>query len=358
MQKITISTVALASIVKRVSKGLIKNKFLKYTGYIMISGAKEGLTFSVCDGSSVYEHKINKDYGITEDFQISVDGEKLLQLVSKLGRQKTELQITKTHLLVKCGGNYSFPIEEDNVPVVSFDELVPTEELNANTVPSMVLPSMKYFNSALAGLSKLVVDVRLMGYFVSNNKIVTTNSAKASSVTTDRQTEHEFYLTTRMVDLYSTIDDEEATIYSWDGVNIIKTPTKLIYGPVQPGKEDFPDLSGIFELEFEQSFTVSTESLLNALDRLKVFNSATFHLNIINGRVNVTLDPSKHTYEQLIDMDDISINYNKEFDINEFKDLTAMHTDTVTVHFMNENIDAVKLTSTGLTQFLATMGDD
>jgi hypothetical protein len=358
MQELTIGTVALATIVKRVSKGLVKNKFLPYSGYIMISGTKEELRFIVNDGSNVFVHIIEKDYGITEDFNTSVDGERLLQLVSKLTKDKTKIKITDKVMELICGGTYSFQIESELVPYLTFDELMTVQEgANRGDIPTMVLPTINNFVTAQAGLSKLVVDTRLMGYLVANNIINTTNSSKLSSVDTKEETENSFYITTRMIDLYGTFTDEVASIYSNNDINIIKTPTKLIYGPVQPGKDNFPELDGVLSTEFDNELIVNQSDLLLTLDRLQVFNEVTVYLIVKDGEVILSLNPKKNTFEKLGTMDDKELEYSKQFDVSALKELVSKHNEDITIYFGNDALEAIKLTSDGLTQLLASMED-
>jgi DNA polymerase III sliding clamp (beta) subunit (PCNA family) len=358
MQEFTIGTVALATIVKRVSKGLVKNKFLPYSGYIMIKGTEEELSFIVNDGSNVFVHKIIKDYGITEEFNVSVDGERLLQLVSKLQEDKTKIKVDEKLVTLYCGGTYSFQIETELVPYSTFDELMEVEEgATREDIPTMVLPPINKFVTAQAGLSKLVVDTRLMGYLVDDKVINTTNSSKLSCVETEKETDDSFYLTTRMVDLYGTFTDEEANIYCNNGINIIKTPTKLIYGPVQPGHDTFPAIAGVLATEFEHTLVINQNDLLSALERLQVFNEITVYFNVKDGEITLSLNPKKKTFEPIGTTDDTELEYSKQFDAGDLKELVGKHQEDITVHFGSDDLEAIKLTSDGLTQLLASMED-
>ncbi len=349
--QIELNTVALANVIKRVAKGLVKNKFLPYTGYIMISGSGQNMSFAVNDGSNTYIYTLIREYEFEEEFSVCVDGERLLQLMLKMTTNKTKIIIDGDTVVVRGNGTYTFKKEEGTVPVMTFEELTGGVEH-----PAIVLPKLSEFNKAEGGLSKLIVNPTLMGYYVSNLQILTTNGVKLSKVLTESVTATTFYITTRMMELLRTCEGDELSIFTVNGINVIKTPTKLIYGPKQPGHDKFPadGLNTLLDTTNPHNFTVGSKDLLEAIDRLLVFNEATVYLMIDSGAVKLELDNKKQTREILCGYGDEELVYKSEFRVSELKELLVRHTGTVTLSF-SENDAPIKIMSSGLTQMLATV---
>lgn len=349
--QIELNTNRLANIVKKVGKGLIHNKFLPYTGYIMISGKGTNMSFAVNDGSNAYIYTLNREEPFELDFSVCVNGERLLQLMTKMTTNKTRIIIEDKTVVIQGNGKYTFTQEEGKVPIVSFEDLTGGIEHGA-----IKLPAIDLFNKAEGGLSKLVVNPTLMGYYVDNNVILTTNGVKLSSITTESTTATTFYITTRMMDLLRTCEGEDLYIFNSDGINVVKTSTKLIYGPEQPGHTDFPaeKLKELLTVANPNSFTVAADAVLEAIDRLQVFDEGTVYLSINTGAVKFELDNKKRTEEILCSYEDEDMKYKAQFRVSALKELLSRHKGAINFHFVDSE-SPIKITSSGLVQILATV---
>lgn len=343
--KIDFNTIAFANIVKRVSRNLSSNKFLPYTANIRLTVLEDSSYLAVCDGNNTYIHKLNSGCG-DGSYTGSVNGEKFVQLLSKITTERVTLVLEPDRIVVKGNGSYNFRLQPDEVPVFSLKELLGDED-----IPCYTLPEPNMFNLAEAGLSKLVVNPNLMGYYMVSNNLITTNGVKLSIVNHDANMGENYYLTNKMVDLYKTCETEEATITCHNGVNIIQTPTKLIYGPVQSGFESYPNTLGFVEnLELEKSFSVDSYFLNEVLDRLAILATEDVIIENLNGKIYVCIPENMETRELLAEDDEHE--YVGKFQLSSLKELCEKHTGNVVVLYDTFN-KPIKLLSKNITQVLA-----
>jgi len=356
--QVELRTSTLSTIMGRVSKGLVTNKFLEYTGYVMITVYNKHMEFTVNDGSNVYVHKINvghKKEDSQYDAKACINGENFLKLVNKITTEKTKLTFKKDTVVVKGNGTYTFKKEIGDVPYKTYSEIVGDKEISEH-----VLPPISKFNLAEAGLSKLIVNPTLMGYYFTGNKLITTNGVKLSIVETEESTDTNYYLTTRMYDLLKTCDtEEEVRITQAGDINILKTPTKFIYGPVQPGQKDFPaeSANSIASMEFNHSITVESKRMLEIINRLLIFTEVNLKFTFKDGVVEGYASEKENTKEIVTRSADKDASFSAVYNVNELKDLLEKHSGKVTLHF-NDGSSPIKLTSEGIEQILAAVTEE
>lgn len=354
--KIKYDTELLSNVVKRVSKGLVANKFLPYSNNIKISILKDMTYLAVSDGSNTYIHKINNvGTGTQESYSVNVNGQKFLMLVSKTTSKTVSLEIKGNKLIVTGNGRYTFDVDTESVPVKSYQELTEGYEIR-----QIILPHMGKFETAEAGLSKLVVNPTLMGYYISNNYLITTNGVKLSIVKCDlgtpeydTDTQHSFYLTTRMVELLKTCENEEVRLQNIGQLNILITPTKLIYGPEQPGKAEYPDVvTFVDNLKYNKYFVLGREHMTSAVDRISIFDNSYIKIKVKDGVVSVLTD--KENVEEVGNCGFTEEEYEGKFNVVELKDLISKQTGDVTFYFSTED-EPIKLETDSITQVLASV---
>jgi len=350
-EKITLNTILLQNVTRKLLKGLGSNKIVPYTNYITIKLKDKQLTFYTSDGNNTYLISLNVD--CEQEDTYSIMGEQFIKLVQKITTETITLKHNNTLLEIIGNGVYKMDILTDIVPEPALLDVTSEEVVSGK----LNIKDLLLFDTASAALGKLIVNPMLMGYYLNDKDIVTTDGIKlsiatglANSFTTP------FYLTQRMVELLLTIDGTvDINLYQQDGVVMIVSDNYTIYGGEQPGKGDYPNYLNFKEFELTQTLllTDTLSNIQNIIDRVKILSNNTIYLKTVDDKL--CLQDTKGTQEVLTtDVAEIPISLNVLLDVQALSDLINKQKTNITIGYC-EGYSPIFIKTPNLVQILAPL---
>ena len=344
--KFKIETSKLNYILGKVSKGLGKSQMIPVTNYFQFVVEDGDLTVTATDNVNFVSYFLeNVD---SDDGEIIIKADPLLRLAAKTTAKEMEFDFDDYILEVKGNGKYKLPVYDDN-DFPSYE--IPSEqepiELELNEIKNM----LKINKAAIAVDDTLPC---LMGYNVGGDYNITTDGIKMA-INDVELFQDNFLMTQELAELITSMDGENVNVWKDENKIIFETETMTVFGTELEGLDEYPDITPVLELEYENSATVSKSDLLAIIERLDIFvgeeeNFGIF-LNFKEDKL-VVEDINKNSFEtlQINGGDEITLAVNIHF-LKHI--LNAVHDDVVKLEY--EEGFPLKIHEGNVTLFLSTM---
>lgn len=327
--KFKISTAKMNTILGKLGKGVGNSKILPITEYLRLELVDGNLRMTATDSSNFIDQMVDGVEG--ENGIAVVKADRLIKLVSKTTKPEVEFELTETHLEVRGNGVYKVELFETNeYPEYKFNEesqgvAVKTEELK------------KLFATNKSAIASEMLLPCLTGYKIGS-EAVTTDGVKMCLNSTAILPNGEILVPQKLADLLQVITADEVYIQV-DGNNLLFTADRtIIFGPQLDGIEEFPDISGVMGIPYEQSAVVTRSSLVEALDRVSLFIDNTTNYGVkftfkedglhVNDLKDKTVEAVAYVQKSLTEETELMFNINYLNDL-----LGASGAENVTLHF-------------------------
>lgn len=264
--KIVVNTDKLKTMLSTVIKGVGNGKLIPITQYLKVE-------LSDCGTLKITATNLNNyitvsQSGITgESGSFLVIAGSFVKLVSKTTKGEITISVVNNELKIKGNGEYTLPILAEDFPRYDFD--MDNNDFTYKSVKTSVLKSTLAVNKY--SVSNDMVMPCLTGYLVSN-KCITTDGIKMCINNVDIFPTN-ILIPPSLVDLINTITDEEVEIYYMQNKLLFQTNTITIFGTELDGKDNYPDITSILNIEYPYNISVPKTSLLSVLDRLSIFTN-------------------------------------------------------------------------------------
>lgn len=341
-----IETPLLQEMVNKLSK-CTGNKLLEITNYYEINVDERGLVINATDGNNFITVINSATKG--EKLKTIVKADHFAKLVTRTTATHMIFTLKENYLEVIGNGKYKLEIVEgETYPTYTF-EPTHTEEIN-------LVPLKASIGVNKHSVSQNISDGVLTGYYLSNNKMITADGIRVC-VTEANIGEANLLLSRDFINLIGALTDEKGTLeMDSNGAVKISTSNAIIFGSEMEGKEEYPDVLPLTEIQFESSCSLSKLAILAILERLNLFinpfekneTKLIFEENCLKIE---TLTGSYETvaYSSVNNYQPYSCSINGLF----FKDLvTAVKTELFDLHFGEEVL--IRLETPDSTQLLAT----
>lgn len=316
--KFTIETTKLNHVLNKVAKGLGKSQMLPVTNYFQFIIEDGDLTVTATDNVNFVSYLLANVNG--EDGEVIIKADPLMKLVAKTTAKEMEFDFDDYILEVKGNGKYKIPVyDNDDFPTYDIPSDIEPTELDLFDIKEMLNTN----KSAIAVDDTLPC---LMGYNVGGDYNITTDGIKMCINEIDLFNEN-FLMTQELADLVVSMEGEKVNVWKEDNKIIFETDTMTVFGTELEGIDEYPDITPVLELEYENKVTISKSDLLAIIDRLDIFvgeeeNYGVF-LNFKKDKL-VVEDINKNSFEEL------QVNGGEEISI------------AVNIHFLKHILNAVK----------------
>jgi|GEM_PF-2698178 len=350
--KFKIGTAKLNAILSKVQKGVGGSNIVPITEYLHLELEDGTLKLTSTDLNNFMTYSVSDIEG--EDGDVIVKAIDLIRLVSKTTKPEMSFKATDKAFEVKGNGNYKINILADHsFPIYEFDE-----DSKSYTVKTSDLKNVLRTN--YSAIAKEMLVPCLTGYNLSS-KSITTDGLKMC-INDVKIGNEDLLIPQSLADLLAVIDSEEFTVQKDEDNLLFKTDAITIFGPELDGKEEYPDVTSILDLEHPASCVLSKAELLSVLDRLSIFvdefdnHSIKMTFNKDSVEITDSNENSLETIEPKLASESnsgVTVTVNLVF-LKEL--LGAISEEDVTVHY-GEGIP-IKLTAENLNLVLSIMDDE
>lgn len=314
--KFSIQTSKLNFILGKVAKGLGKSQMLPVTNYFQFVLEDGALTVTATDTVNFVEYFLSDVIG--DNGEIIIKADPLMKLVAKTTAKEMDFYFDDHILEVKGNGKYKIPVYDDtDFPAFDIPE-TEAYELKLAEIKEMIARN----KSAIATDDTMPC---LMGYNVGDWNI-TTDGIKMCINKSDLFQDH-FLMTQELADLITGMEGDKVSVWKDENKIILESDTMTIFGTELEGIEEYPDITPVLGIEYDNSATVSKGDFLAIIDRLDIFVGE----NENNG---VFLNFSTDT----LVVEDINKNSFEDLQISGGEEITI----AVNIHFLKNVLNAVK----------------
>lgn len=283
-----IKTKEFAKALEKVKKAVGDNRILPITSYILLKEVEGKLQFLSTDTANFIKHTSSID--CEKDFQLIVNAEQLIKLVSKTTVDEITLTDKDNYVELKGNGTYKISKLDEDYIEYEPDNLVKEVKISVKKL-------LKLLSVNQVAIAKDSLVPCLEGFYI-NNYIATTDSYKMC-YNSKADIGLNLLLSKKMFELISVLEGD-IVIKQLENNNILITDdTTEIFGPQLNGYKDFPDITAFIDLEFDNQYKLNVSGLLDILDRATIFSgdndgvSLTFSDNLVindfNNKVNEQL---------------------------------------------------------------------
>ena len=234
------------------------NQLLEITSYYNIKASNNRLVLTATDSVNYIQCIAN--IKSKEEFEVIVKADQFAKLISKTTSKEIELKIDGDSLVVKGNGTYKVEIFTE--------EEYPSYEMNSCKVfNNRTKPLLHALNVAKNIKSEATADGILYNYLIRDDKLIATDSLKIS-YSEVKGFEENLLLPPGLANLLDSITDEscEVSINEDNTAITFKSEGVFIYGALEEGEDEFPDVVSLFEDELPYNVELDTMQLLGALD--------------------------------------------------------------------------------------------
>lgn len=256
-----IETPILQEMVHKLSK-CGSNRLLEITNYYNIEVDERGLVITATDGNNFIT--VINDTTKGEKLKTIVKADHFAKLVTKTTAPHMIFTLKENYMEVVGNGKYKLEIVEgETYPTYSFQ---PAKEIDINLTPFKSAINVNKYS-----ISQNIADGILTGYLVSDGKMITADGIRVC-VTPLELGDANLLLTPELITLIGSLTEEKAKLsVSETGGILISTSNAIVYGSELEGKEQYPDVIPLTEIEFGSQCSLSKLSILSILDRLNLF---------------------------------------------------------------------------------------
>lgn len=269
--KFTMNTAKMNSILSRLSKGVGSSKILPITEYLKMELVEGDLTIVATDSANFIEYFEKGIEG--QDGTAIVQADKLIKLVSKTTKQQVSFELKDTHLEVKGNGVYKVELfETSEYPTYEFEHTIA-----GTTIKSATLKKVFGINK-----SAIATDL-LMPCFTGYNlgdTAITTDGVKMCLNETSILGDKRALIPQKLAELLHVISSEDVYIQKDGNKLLFSAESITVFGTELDGLAEYPDISAVTELVYENNATVNRQQLLDALDRLSLFVDNTTNFGV------------------------------------------------------------------------------
>lgn len=283
--KFEIETIKLNNLLAKAARGLGKSEVFPVTEYFQLQITDGDLYVTATDMNNFITVISENVEG--EEGEVIVKADQLIKLVSKTTKTPMKFDFDGATLSVVGNGKYKLPVfEGEEFPEWEFEGNVPEM-----TIQTALLKNVFSINkSAIANDNVMPC---LTAYNVGND-CVTTDGIKMCINQSPIFNEQRMLITQTLADLLGTISDENVTIQKQENKILFTTQNVIIFGTEMDGIDEYPDITGILDLAYENHIVVPKFELVNVLDRLSIFVD-----QFDNGGVRLQFSPDKVQIEDL-----------------------------------------------------------
>lgn len=256
------NTAKMNSILGRISKGVGNSKILPITEYLKIELKDKVLTITATDSANFIEHVEHDIEG--ENGVAIVKADKLIKLVAKTTEKEVSFELKDTFLQVKGNGTYKVEIfDTDEYPSYEFNTDVKGVAVKTATLK-------KVFNTNKSAIATDMLMPCLTGYNLGDTAI-TTDGSKMCLNEVSIFPEERALIPQKLADLISVLNTEEVYVQKDGNKLLFSTEGTTIFGTELDGIENYPDVSPVTNIPFQNHAVIKRQQLLDALDRLSLF---------------------------------------------------------------------------------------
>lgn len=341
-----IETPILQEMVSKLSK-CGGNRLLEITNYYELVVDERGLVINATDGNNFITVINETTKG--EALKTIVKADHFSKLVTKTTSPQMIFTLKENYLEVVGNGKYKLEIIEG--------EQYPSYEFKAEQEFEIDLEVLKAaINVNKYSVSQNISDGVLTGYLIADNKMITADGIRVC-VTPLPMEGVNLLLSQEFVSLIGALTESKAKLnISADGKMQVVTKNAIIFGSEMEGKNQYPDVMPLTEIQFPSKCSLSKLSILAILERLNLFvNPFEKNETILMFEENclkiVTLTGSYETvaYVGTTGFEPYKCSINGMF----FKDLvSAVKTEVFNLHFGEEVL--IRVDTAESIQLLAT----
>lgn len=346
---ISIKTDVLRNMLNRIQKGLGNSRIIPVTGMLNIKVENNLLTIVATSIDTFIE--IVENIRSEKNFNVVVDSNTLIKLISTISVGVVMFDVNENALDVVGNGQYRLPLIDITYPTFNFGDNFIEYQLKTTELQTTL-------NINKTAVAVNTVMPCLAGYYIDNDRIVTTDGVKMCIIN-KQYVDEPLLLSQKIVDLIDIISEEDIIMRICGGAINIKSNTINIYATEMDNKEDYPDVSEILRMEYPFTCALRKDELISCLTRANIFadpfENNGVYLEFKNNSVTVK-DTKNNFYEELVLSTLLSDEYTIFVNAQLFLDLLAGQPgDTVTINYGNEY--AIKLDSEHIIQILSQMGE-
>lgn len=257
----TINTAKLANILTKVEKGTGSSKILPITEYFRIETGVNGLLITSTDNVNFITYFVNDIE--TEEDEAIVKASEFVKLIQKTTVPQVTITKKEKHLEVKGNGTYKIALYEGEAyPEYEFNFEAPSTQIETSALRRM-------FSVNESAIAKDMIMPCLTGYNVGET-CITTDGVKMCINSTPIFNQP-ILITQDLANLLGTLFEEKVNIQKDENKILFKTESIIIFGTELAGIEEYPDITPILEVPYDNRVSVKKEELLQVLDRLGIF---------------------------------------------------------------------------------------
>ena len=342
-----IKTEKFKRMLSSVSRLVGKNNIREICNYIEVSCEDNLFIVTSTDGTNIIT--ASEKLESNEDFNVLIEGEKLISLVQATNVDEIELQKKDRYLLMTGNGEYKLEFSEEEYPDYEI-EPEQTYELKWSDINRI----LKRHNRILA--DDLSVP-ELTGYYLGE-KTITLDGIKMAITDIDLFKDKKLLIPDEFMNLLDLFNGEEKIrLYVQDDRLLFESDTLSIFGGVLHGIRDFPDLNSYMNMEYDSYVKVDGRELKSALKRIKIFTDELTEFGVsIKYENSLILKDSNDKSEEKVSIKSGKGSFECEVDINNILlFLDNIDVDNVKLFYDNEKT-ALKVTSEDLdTEFYSAI---
>ena len=355
--KFEISTVKFQEMVRKAVSGASFEVLQPLSTYIGIEVKDNQLMLTTTDATNFMY--VREPITNCEDGYVTIALDKLPKLVPKITSETTKVELTDKYLEINADGAYKIEIPMENGEIIHF----PNPEANEtmHKIGDVSLVDIKMILASVKPSLATTYELPFYASYYCGDIVVGTDNCKASSYNKKILDDTPRLLNVNMVSLLNVMTDDTIEVYTDDTNTKIKFVSSncTVYGTIPSGIEEYniTGVTNLLQTEFPHSCQILRQTILGALDRIKLFVGAydegAIVLSFDNSAITIsskyTTGVEKIPYVQSLDGE---ISFTGEIEINSF--YTQIHSqvsDTVNLQFGLPN--ALKLVGDDVTSVVA-----
>lgn len=260
-----IQTNTLKKMLNQVSK-CKPNGNLEISKYYELVFNNKGLTITATDAYNQIS-VMTKDGKQEEEQVIIVKAEQFSKLINKTTKENIELKATKDYLQVKGNGTYNIEIfTEEDYPHMQIEQDIHFKVMTSELLHGLNVGKYTKAMSTSEGI--------LYYYAIIDSNIISTDAIKVSC-SKIKGFKEDVLIQPQLALLLESIQEDKVEVFiNEDKTEIMfKTESIEICGPIPEGIEQYPDVLSLFSDEVGEMAELDVNTVLNAIDRLRLFLS-------------------------------------------------------------------------------------
>lgn len=259
---IKVNTKELKDMLKKVKKGMGDGKVLPITQYIELLISDNIMYITSTDLTIWITCEMEITCDETGEGKAIIDGKKFINLINKTTTESVTLDVGSDRIVLEGNGKYEFPVLKEEFP--EYDIEVEREyTIDVDTLKD----ALKVNKASLA--TEMMMPC-LTGYYISD-KIVSTDSIRLTVNDIQLFGDESILLPTVLVEAVNILEGGNAIVTFDESVVMIETENVKIFGPLQDGVDEYPDLSAINDISMSGRVEVNPKKVVKILDRMSIF---------------------------------------------------------------------------------------